>query len=259
MRSINLMLALALGFLACCKPHLALAFTLLPSAGTENARWRQSPVRYFVNTASSPFSHDQTLEIVQDALNLWNSVPQSSLRLELGGATSVSAEALVRNTSNETAIVFDPHFTATIPGTSGSVLAVATALREGEVYVRGLVVVNAGSPGVTRARPEDLQVILSHETGHTFGLGHTNDDAALMYPTAKPVSKLGRDDVLGLTYLYPRKELEQDGAFGCGTFEARQKGPPSDSWPGVVPIGVSLLLVAAYRRIFNRVVKGARV
>ena len=50
----------------------------------------------------------------------------------------------------------------------------------------------------------DLQTVALHEIGHLLGLGHTDDQKAIMYPTiAQGVTKgLGNDDIAGIKALY---------------------------------------------------------
>lgn len=195
----------------------AFAFTVLPSAGSDGARWREQPVRFNVNYEFSPYSPDRLDAILMSAFEVWNSVATSTLRLEIGDATTANSEDFLSARTNETAIVFDPNFATTI-GADSTVLAVGTAINVGDRYTQGFIVINAFARGVG-TDTERLRVILAHEIGHAVGLGHTSDEAALMYPYAQRISQLGQDDVSGISYLYPRKEGLDGAPFGCGTIK----------------------------------------
>jgi hypothetical protein len=82
-----------------------------------------------------------------------------------------------------------------------------------------------GSPSSVRVVKEGgelLTIVMSHEIGHALGLGHSPESKALMYydATFKTHLALGRDDVNGAAYLYPRRELlGGDGVLGCGSMQ----------------------------------------
>lgn len=196
------------------------AFSLMPSAANENARWRDGFVRFRVNASGSPVPADELARILNEAFDLWNSVAGSAMRVEVGDPILLPAAALLDQASRETAVVFDEEFSQHYPGSDKSVLAVGSALREGDRYVRGLIVVN-GQSG--RISAEKLKVILAHEAGHVFGIGHAGDEQALMFPVARSQAKLAEDDVEAITYLYPRKEAINSVPFGCASLAAGSK------------------------------------
>ncbi|KAG6387254.1 hypothetical protein SASPL_152441 [Salvia splendens] len=52
----------------------------------------------------------------------------------------------------------------------------------------------------------DLETVALHEIGHLLGLGHSSDDAAIMYPTiySGVIKNLHEDDIQGIRALYNR-------------------------------------------------------
>ena len=214
-------------FLSLLFASSAQAFSLLPSAGVGEARWREFPVRFKLNLANSPYAEGELRSLMADAFHLWNSVSTSELQVELGETTSAMTSDLISGASTESAIVFEPNFRDTLGINDEAVLAVGTSIVENDRYVQGLILINANAAGVRR-NPERLRVIVAHEAGHTFGMGHTNDESALMYPYAQSLNKLGEDDVSGITYLYPVKEGFNEVPFGCGTIQNTSGGGRGD-------------------------------
>lgn len=229
------------------------AFTLMPSASVNNVRWKEFPVRFRINPENSPFSAGKTEELVHEALNAWNGVAHSVLRIESDGSTRATALDLLNGAVRESAIVFDRDFLKNFPSTNSSVLAVGFAKRQDNAYIQGLVFVNAQSLSAI-SNAEVLKVVLAHELGHAFGLGHTQDPAALMFPTVQRLSRLSEDDELGVSYLYPRRELIEGTPLGCATlkqYENNGSGLPLLKFSEV--LGWALGLIFAWRWIRFRV------
>jgi len=82
----------------------------------------------------------------------------------------------------------------------------------GSNIVGAIILINdtASSP-FSSLTEEDKIAVLAHEIGHAIGIGHTTNNANLMFWTPTPERfALGPDDVQALTYLYPKK------FDGCG-------------------------------------------
>ena len=80
---------------------------------------------------------------------------------------------------------------------------------QGSVIQSSLILINDQTGGggtsqwATLSREKQVSV-LAHEIGHAIGLGHSNDTDALMYFEAIDNRKdLGKDDIDGITFLYP--------------------------------------------------------
>ena len=207
-----------------CALVLFTGFTLMPSAGVEGTRWRQFPIRFRFNAANAPFAREQVSRILTQALELWNGVDACALHVELGEITRVTASQALSGGTQENVIVFDQKFKKHFPETSRATLAVGRAFKEGGDYVRGVIVINAVAAAT--ADPERLKIIVAHEAGHVFGIGHAAERSSLMFPVVREVGKLGDDDIAAITFLYPRKEGLGTAPLGCATVRGADELPP---------------------------------
>jgi predicted Zn-dependent protease len=119
----------------------------------------------------------------------------------------------------------------------------------GTTIIGSLVLINdrTSTQFGLKTRSEKVAII-AHELGHTFGLGHSPvKDSLMYYATVTQRSALGRDDIQGISYLYPK----QQPFSGCGTIDLNGKGP--NLWPGLF-IGFSLIgLAELYRKAKRKV------
>lgn len=198
------------------------AFTL---NGTDSDMhgWNTRHLQFQINTANCPGDIENHIE---DAVNVWNSVSTSRLRLGLGGSSTDTAATLQAGTATDTpTVVCDSNFISDSgvaansgvlgagfinkPGTGGSI---------GYGYL--LLNVQPGDSGnINNFDGTIISITIAHEIGHVLGLGHSSDANALMYydVSAKTNLALSQDDIDGITYLYPRNELGPDPLLGgCG-------------------------------------------
>jgi hypothetical protein len=120
-------------------------------------------------------------------------------------------------------VVCDPNFTtnATLGNPNGNLFSgLGEISLQGNRITYGYLVLNAdtGSAKITNISSLALSIAVAHEIGHMIGLGHSADSAALMYYNLSSKTKLNlaQDDIDGISYLYPRNELNGN-PFGCGT------------------------------------------
>jgi hypothetical protein len=198
----------------------AQAFTLI-GGSSEVKGWSSQNLEFHVNQENCP---DETSGLLDEALDLWNAVPTAGLRISRGDATDQSLETALAGLANVSpsvhcvlnmsALGLNPEV---IPGVAtGQKLNPAGRLEYGVLLLNVEEGTSANINNLGRAK---LVSVIAHEIGHILGLGHSSDTAALMYydVSLKETASLSQDDADGLTYLYPRNELEADALLGgCG-------------------------------------------
>lgn len=206
----------------------ASAFTLNPNTGKG---FKNSSIKlYIANTdcTGAGFSTERYVSLIKDTVKkYWNSVPTSSLNLDVKGIRTdididgdnhTAALAKVPNNSILAGCNDDADDFST-PGILGS----AQMSCSGD-NCRAVLILNAHPTSELPNKSDKVvEAVIAHEIGHAFGLGHSEFKHNLMYYniSGKIQNWLGEDDIDGVTYLYPHDpELEILGisALGsCGT------------------------------------------
>jgi len=184
-------------------------------------------------------SDDEFLTIIEDAVSdYWNKVPTAKLKLTRGSKVSVSTNfqtGLICNSGtncdpnpllevdNDILISCNNNLT-NFP--SSSILGVTVPNHSsGSTLLGSLIIINdrADTQFDTKSRDEKVAII-AHEIGHALGLGHSPVRDSLMYYSTIPTRRsLGRDDIDGITYLYPKQQ-----PITCGTVITENSTP---QWP----------------------------
>ena len=219
----------------------------------DGSRWREadssSPIRYYLNSgAVSPIYPADASSALQTALAAWTNPASASIVLQYGGFTSqptsegpwngtIPANSVVISFEDPDHEIDDPvlAFTASysIAGAGGTLHGTSfSGLTDAAIKFN-----NAADLPPSFRQSLDFTRVLTHEVGHSIGLGHTQDDGTVADPqadimfasccsvaTPTPPS-IGPDDLDSLTYLYP--------AGGACTYAV---GPSS---AGVSPAGNS--------------------
>ena len=192
-------------------------------------KWAQTPVRYFVNSASAVpgVSVDDFQAAVGRAFAQWQAVPTSSIAYQFAGLTA----AMPGQDDGLSTLGFQsrPDMDRVLASTSFLVDAATGAVIESDIFFNSSFAWSVASAG--EAGRFDLESIALHEIGHLSGLGHSAlgetelregggrrvlGAEAIMFPIAfAPGTIAGRtlkaDDIAGISDLYP------DGGFATST------------------------------------------
>lgn len=205
--------------------HVGDAFTFL---GPPAARWVEPDagiaVAYLIDrSGDAVLGAEPSLAAVHNAMAAWTSA-RSSLRLVDGGP---AAAARFQSCDGQSTIEFnDPFGEIGAPTNCGGILAIggfcttdaSTSTVDGTTFVRiteGDLTVNDGFAGCRYWNAANLAEVLTHEIGHTIGLGHSSENAresnlvlkdATMFYLAHFDGRgagLRNDDIAGVRALYP--------------------------------------------------------
>jgi hypothetical protein len=224
----------------------------LNSQYPEQRGWAQRPLVFHVNRTNCPDDLDVYLD---QAVELWNSVPGSSLKVEIGSdTTNTIAQLWAGSATDVPMIACDPNFSATasvdgdsIPGVGFLRGSSLNPVKNGGLLLNVETTKNAD---INKLSDTLVAVVVAHEIGHVLGIGHTSDKSALMYydATAKKNLALSQDDRDAVSFLYPRNEISNlDLIGGCGAIHslANGSGPGSSPWGGN-SLGLISALYLAY-------------
>jgi hypothetical protein len=231
------------------------AFTLNNNVG---ARFKENEVAINVASHSCQFigvTNDELLSLAEEAVaRYWNTVATTRLTLVRGSLVSLSSDfqtGLVCSSSANNNCEVNPALKVSSDiliscnnntanySNSVSVLGVTVPNNiSGTDIIGSLILINDSSGNAFASKDRDEQIaIISHEIGHAVGLGHTRFDHNLMfYQSISTRRALGRDDVDGITWLYPAGQ-----PFGaCGSIELQ-----NDRFPPSAMAGFLLIMIVA--------------
>lgn len=207
------------------------SFTLNSDSNPNFKGWPSGDINFAINATNCPAN---VQGLIESALDAWRNVSSTNVNVNVTGTTTSTTY------SNPTTIYCEVNFGAVTGSDENSVPGVAGLIPAGGEYATGGVLVlnvSTGTANISTYNANIVKIVLAHEIGHILGLGHSHDTNALMYfdASAKNTLRLAQDDVDGLTYLYPRDELDGDQLLGgCGSVRAPK--PPTN-------VGLVLLLL----------------
>lgn len=193
---------IALGFITlivCASASPAMAYTLL----SPRRRWKSTPVTVLVNNTGNATitDSDRGVTAVAGAIKAWNIVSSSSTSSSAVRGTPPPIIMLHTNGN----ICTGSCLAATLTGyyhQEGSTYYIDDA----DVYTNQRYDYTSSREGDGCSGEYDIDGIMTHETGHIIGLGHSSVAGATMYPSVAACDfsprTLSSDDVAGRKDLY---------------------------------------------------------
>lgn len=160
--------------------------------------WQGNTTSWAYNPAGKPASLEGDAAIMRTAAETWNFAGGARFHFTGGGLTN--APATMCNGGR------DGQNTVTWSHIGGSVLAM-TCVPAQEPFDEFAIEFDSGRPWTTGTSGVviDLKSVAIHEFGHALGLGHSNIQDAVMYPTyftGQLKRSLHQDDIEGLIAIY---------------------------------------------------------
>lgn len=225
-------------------------FGLMGSPG----RWFQpdegQPVGYFVDeNGDASLGVEQTNAAVSAAMLAWSAPEIATIRLQVAGTVAPERPRC----SGPTQIIFnDPWNVISDPWFCSGVLAIGgycadnntTTTVNGVSFSRivsALILFNNGWGQCPFWNTCNVAEILTHELGHTIGIGHSADGRATMFAYAHfdgRCAALRADDLAAVSFIYPAaSNLDDAVVLPPKQAKARiRRGKPEVYWPLVVAV-----------------------
>lgn len=255
----------------------AQAFLLNTSTG---AAFGTDEVNIYITSNSTctnaGFTKESLLEVAVSAANkFWGSVPTANISFKSGGILQTSNNLFLTgklcatgcNTATDVPAVNDIVIACNSNSsdnfTSDTLLALTVPNNVSSSEIKGSVILlnDTATTSFKNLSSAELESLMAHEVGHAVGLGHTEDSAALMYYlNSSTRSKLGQDDIDGISYLYPNQFDGCKGLFGgVITSQIPPKNRGNGSFISSLVLGLSigflslfLMINFTHRNLFHR-------
>ena len=199
-------------------------FTLL---GNPAARWFEpddgKPVRYRQANTDAVLGSDSTAALLA-AMAAWTDVPTASITLLPGAATTPAASTASNTCDGTSRIQFNDPF-GEVPALTNchGTLAIGGFCTNTETRTVGGITFRRITEGDVTLNdgfgacftPTDAAEVLTHELGHTIGLGHSSNNTNELDPTLRDATMYFRahfdgrgaalraDDIAGVAAIYP--------------------------------------------------------
>lgn len=183
--------------------------------------WRRPlPIVFGYNPSGEPVPG---LSAFGTSLDAWTGIPTSKFAFATGGTTTNCASLLGCFT------------TSSVGFRDGQNVIAWKSLGS---FVAGIANISDGSEVDILLNRSifwggcDLQAVMTHELGHSTGLGHSGSTTEIMYPFLGSRCEPGAGDAAGLTYLYPEQLTSV-----TGTVRHDPSGVPLASSVRARPVG----------------------
>lgn len=221
------------------------------------------------NTGYTPL---QLFNLIQETLDeFWNQVSTSRLHLRVGAIVPTIA-AHMTSPSDIVKVAESNHIlvgcSSEVPEFAQGNIGAVGVIAYWNGATRGGVLVNdAEASRLSNLPVSQMKALLAHELGHALGIGHSEDNGAVMYYSVagKLQEHLSEDDFDALSYLYP-SSFQQWNPFGltgagggnCGGTPAyaastsNMSHKPHHRLPYFFAVLIPLLIAMCIRGIFSR-------
>ena len=231
--------------------------------------WPTPCITFHLNEKGSKyFGINDLIKITNTSIETWNRPKDSALALHLAGVTNEDRVGYNPYINDNTNIIV---FRDDKWDESRSIMALTSVTYQnssGKIFDADIEINTKYWPyGIyEKDGPNvvDYQNTLTHELGHVFGLAHSDDEEATMFPYSSTgetnLRTLGRDDVLAIRAIYPPTGQQctfSDYYFTKPPYEMNEAPPQDNSCAAtprqkhttipLLPIAF-LLLFFAYKR-----------
>ncbi|MCL2726265.1 MAG: M10 family metallopeptidase domain-containing protein [Polyangiaceae bacterium] len=198
--------------------------------------WQNACVGYSISRATGTIPLSAATTVIDKSFATWSNVtcPASGENVGIDasnlGPVDCNTIGYNKNGPNQNLIVFyDANWPYNDPNNTLGLTTVTFNTETGEIYDADMEINNTGgnvtTSDVVPPTGYDLQSIVTHEAGHFFGLAHSPDPSATMYPSYKEGSSslrtLAADDIAGICEIYPNvDERSVAGSFCASGFSA---------------------------------------
>jgi hypothetical protein len=183
-------------------------------SGGKSLYWNRGCFSFSVQAAASPLRHisyEQATETISTAMAVWSNAECGGGKLGIDAVLfpAVVCDQAEYNTDGPNANLWvfrDDAWPYQDDGRTLALTLVTFNVKTGEIYDAD-VEVNSHAAPLSRESGATLAEIATHEAGHVYGLAHSNETGAIMFPNYSTLTgisaSLTDDDLSGVCSIYP--------------------------------------------------------